>query len=262
MMSPKVYSHAESADVANAVGKHVLKLQNSALESGLTFKIALSGGSLGKVLKKALIDNQDIAPKVKWDKWEVFFSDERIVPLDHPDSNFGLFNEMVLKSLPEGTTKPKVNTINESLLTGQDGQTSGADQAKDLEIAKDYQSKLPKDHKLDLILLGCGPDGHTCSLFPGHQLLNERNELISYISDSPKPPPRRITFTFPVLENAVSIAFVAEGEGKAPILKEIFNDPSSKLPSKLVTDIKTGVEVNWFVNDAAINGVDVIASKY
>lgn len=260
-MSPTVYSQAESAEVANSVGKYVLNLQNKALKETDTFTIALSGGSLGKVLKKALIDNQEIAPQIKWSKWQVYFSDERIVPLAHEDSNYGLFNEMVLKNL-KGDDKPTVYTIDESLISGKDGQVEGADEAKDNQIAEKYESQLSQKKNFDLILLGCGPDGHTCSLFPGHALLSERSKKIAYIKNSPKPPPRRITFTFPVLEAAKSIAFVAEGAGKAPILKEIFGDKESKLPSKLVNDLQSGVEVAWFVDDSAITGVDVLASKY
>lgn len=259
-MPGKIYSYADSGDVANALGQYILHHQTAALKSADSFKIAVSGGSLGKALKKALIDNTAIAGEIKWDKWEVFFSDERLVPLGHPDSNCGLFIELVVAHLPKGTPQPKVHAINEALLTGKDGLVEGVDVDKDLQIAKEYEALLPKDVKLDVILLGCGPDGHTCSLFPGHKLLQQRDELVSYISDSPKPPPRRITITFPVLEKATSIAFVAEGAGKAPILKEIFNDASSTLPSKLVTDLPT--DVNWFVNDAALAGVDVIASKY
>ncbi|KAK6459946.1 6-phosphogluconolactonase-like protein [Scheffersomyces coipomensis] len=263
MAAAKVYSYAESIDVAKSVGQYIIKHQNIALESNPTFKIALSGGSLGKVLKSALIDNKQVASEVKWDKWEVYFSDERLVPLTHPDSNYGLFNELVLNNLPSSVvTKPKVITINESLITGKEGQLDGIDKQKDLEIAFQYQSKLPEDGKFDVILLGCGPDGHTCSLFPGHQLLQERSKLIAYIDDSPKQPPRRITFTFPVLESATAIAFVAEGSGKAYILKEIFGNKQSQLPAKLVNDISTGVQVSWFVDDNAIEGVNVIASKY
>lgn len=243
------------------MGKHILKLQKSAIASSDSFKIALSGGSLGNVLKKALIDNTSIASEVQWDKWEVYFSDERLVPLDHPDSNYGLFNELVLKNLPSGTKHPSLHVIDESLLTGKDGQAAGADLDKDKQIAEAYAASLPQDAKFDLILLGCGPDGHTCSLFPGHKLLNERDQLIAYISDSPKLPPRRITFTFPVLERATAIAFVAEGAGKAAILKDIFGDELSKLPSKLVNDI-SGVEVSWFVDNSAVEGVRVITSKY
>ncbi|KAI5962517.1 SOL3 [Candida pseudojiufengensis] len=262
-MTAKVFAYRESIDVANAVGKYIVAQQDLALKNDNTFKIAISGGSLGKVLKQALISNEELGKNIKWGKWEVYFSDERIVPLDHEDSNYGLFNEMVLKNLPSTAAKPNVHTIDPSLITGKDGHVEGADINKDKEIASKYQKSLPK--KFDVILLGCGPDGHTCSLFPHHELLKERAELVSYINDSPKPPPRRITITFPVLENAHSIAFVAEGSGKAPILKQIFNDPNSDLPSKLVSDINTGVEVNWFVDAAAVDGVDgveTLNSKY
>ncbi|CCG23331.1 Sol3 6-phosphogluconolactonase [Candida orthopsilosis Co 90-125] len=259
-MTAEVYSYSEQVDLANAVGKYIVKHQNEAIKANGSFKIALSGGSLGKVLKEALIDNKSIGAEVQWDKWGVYFSDERLVPLNHKDSNYGLFNEMVLENLPSDSAKPNVHTIDESLLTGKDGQIEGADVEKDKEIAKRYAAHLP--HKFDVILLGCGPDGHTCSLFPGHKLLDERAQLVSYVNDSPKPPPRRITITFPVLESATAIAFVAQGSGKAPILKEIFNDPESKLPSKLVTDITSGTEVSWFVDSAAIEGADVLSSKY
>ena len=96
-MSTKVYPYSDSQDVANSVGKYVIEQQNKAIEANGSFKIALSSGSLGKILKQALIDNKEIGSKAQWDKWEVYFSDERLVPLYHPDSNFGLFNEMVLK---------------------------------------------------------------------------------------------------------------------------------------------------------------------
>lgn len=253
-----IYSNKESADVAKSVGSFILKIQNEALTNSSIFKIAVSGGSLGKVLKAALIDNEELASQVQWDKWEVFFSDERLVPLDHADSNYGLFAENVLSHLKGA--KPTVHTIDESLLTGKDGLVEGSDEAKDAEIAKAYSKLLPSDLKLDLILLGCGPDGHTCSLFPGHALLEEKTEHISLIRDSPKPPPRRITFTFPVLASAGAIAFVAEGQGKAPVIDEIFNKKDSQLPCKLVNELD--VPVSWFVNDAAVTGVDVIVSKY
>lgn len=253
-----IYSSKESDDVAQSVGSYVVKIQNEALKNSQTFKIAVSGGSLGKVLKAALIDNEELAKQVQWEKWEVFFSDERLVPLDHEDSNYGLFNEKVLSHLKG--PKPTVHTINDSLLTGENGQIEGSDEAKDKQIAQEYASILPPNLKFDLVLLGCGPDGHTCSLFPGHKLLKEQTEHISLITDSPKPPPRRITFTFPVLEAAGAIAFVAEGEGKKTVVDEIFNRKDSQLPCKLVNELN--VPISWFVNDAAINGVDVIASKY
>lgn len=258
-MVAQVYSSSSSEQVASSLGKYLLSQQNDALKTNSTFKVAVSGGSLGKVLKKALIDDETINKQIQWDKWEIFFSDERLVPLNHPDSNFGLFNKNVLQYL---TVKPKVYTIDESKLTGKDGQIEGSDCKQDELIAEEYSKYLPKNLKIDTILLGCGPDGHTCSLFPGHKLLNETSKSIAFINDSPKPPPRRITFTFPVLKAATSIAFVAEGADKAPILKQIFNDPTSKLPAQLVNEIDTSTKVSWFVNENTLTGVDIITSKY
>lgn len=248
----KVYSYEDSTDVATSVAQFILQRQTESLSTKSTFDIAISGGSLGKVLKAGLISNKEIASKIHWDKWRVFFSDERLVPLEHEDSNYGLFNELVLKNLAhEGIPGPTVFTINESLLHDTDTTTDEA-------IAKEYASFLPDS--LDLILLGCGPDGHTCSLFPGHELLKENSVSVTSISDSPKPPARRITITFPVLAASKSIAFVAEGEGKAAVLKEIFGDKKSGLPAELVNELS--VPVSWFVNDAAVKGVNVTTAKY
>ncbi|ODV87282.1 hypothetical protein CANARDRAFT_174356 [[Candida] arabinofermentans NRRL YB-2248] len=247
----KVYSYEDSGDVADAVARYIIEIQDSVLSTSSKFKIAISGGSLGKVLKRGLIENTTNLSKIQWDKIEVYFSDERLVPLDHEDSNYGLFNEMVLETLRlKKIPLPTVITINESLLK-EDGST-------DAQIAQEYESKMPES--LDLVLLGCGPDGHTCSLFPGHRLLTVTDKKIDHLNDSPKPPPRRITFTFPVLSASKNIAFVAEGAGKAAILTEIFKTEPSGLPCELVN--KLDVPVSWFVNDAAIVGVPVAASKF
>lgn len=213
---------------------------------------------MGKVLKAGLIDSIELSSQVQWGKWRVFFSDERVVPLQHADSNYGLFVSLVVDHVTG--PKPKVHPINASLLTGVDGQIEGADEKKDEAIAEEYAKILPPDGVFDLILLGCGPDGHTCSLFPDHQLLQEKSKSIALIRDSPKPPPRRISFTLPLLAKAEAIAFIAEGEGKAPIIREIFKNPTSQLPCKLVNDLE--VPVSWFVNDAALKNTEVISSKY
>ncbi|GMF62487.1 unnamed protein product [[Candida] boidinii] len=140
----QIYSYAESQDVANAVAQYVIKIQDSTLSSSDSFKIAVSGGSLGKVLKKGLIDNEENYKLIKWSKWQVYFSDERIVPLNHEDSNYGLFNEMVLETLKAKNAElPKIFTINEKLIK-DDGST-------DSEIAEEYEELLPLS--IDLVLL-------------------------------------------------------------------------------------------------------------
>ena len=83
------------------------------------------------------------------------------------------------------------------------------------DAAKEYESEMMKrlpSMSLDLALCGMGPDGHTCSLFPGHPLLDEKTALIAPITDSPKPPPSRITMTFPLLAKSRTIVFVVTGK--------------------------------------------------
>ncbi|KAI0462664.1 hypothetical protein LJB42_004160 [Komagataella kurtzmanii] len=247
----QIYSYERSDEIANAVANYILDIQDHVLKTNTVFRIAVSGGSLGKVLKKGLIDNQENRSKIAWDKWHVYFSDERLVKLNHEDSNYALFNEMILKPLQKFKMPlPRVVTIKEDLL--DEGRIN------DAMIASEYEHHLPS--VLDLVLLGCGPDGHTCSLFPNHKLLREASKRIAAISDSPKPPSRRITFTFPVLENSSNIAFVAEGEGKAPVLRQIFGEEKTNLPCEIVNKLST--RVSWFVDNHALSGVSVSASKY
>lgn len=95
------------------------------------------------------------------------------------------------------------------------------------KAAMDYVKKLsiyfPSNYipRFDLLLLGMGPDGHTCSLFPGHPLLEETSVWVASITDSPKPPPCRITLTFPVINNTRLAIFIATGESKASMIKVI-----------------------------------------
>ncbi|XP_026316007.1 6-phosphogluconolactonase, partial [Hyposmocoma kahamanoa] len=102
--------------------------------------------------------------------------------------------------------------------------------------------------KFDLLLLGMGPDGHTCSLFPGHPLLNETDTPVAAITDSPKPPPERITITFPVINNARNCIFAISGAGKADMVKRILKDKED-LPAGRVNP-ESG-SLYWIIDNSA-----------
>ncbi|KAH9825627.1 putative 6-phosphogluconolactonase [Teratosphaeria destructans] len=256
---PNLYSFPNvDADLAPNLRKYVLDCQNEALKRHDVFRVAVSGGSLPKTLAKALLASQPPTAtnpaddQVDFGKWEVFYADERIVPLTHDDSNHKLVQEEWLNKIPADMARPKVFTINEALLG--DAQEAADDYEKQLVsvFAARDSVKLPL---FDLLLLGCGPDGHTCSLFPDHPLLRETDAWVLSISDSPKPPPKRITLSLPVVLHASKIAFVATGAGKKDILKKIFEtEEGAKLPCGLVNE-GAGEKVSWFCDKAGTDGV-------
>ena len=248
--APNLHAFSSVDQLAVALRAFVIQSQNAGFARHGAFKVAVSGGSLPKTLAQALLaPSSGSEDKVDFSKWEIFFADERAVSLDHADSNYALLKSELLDKIPEAE-KPTVHTIDTAHL---DDVQELADQYEQKLVASFASRDSVRLPIFDLLLLGCGPDGHTCSLFPGHELLRETNAWVAPIEDSPKPPPKRITLTLPVVTHAVRVAFVATGGGKKDIMKEIF-DQSTGLPCTLVNEA-AGERCSWFVDDAAVEGV-------
>ncbi|CAG8440866.1 8051_t:CDS:2 [Acaulospora morrowiae] len=250
-MAPHIITKPTTGELSISLADLVVEKSKKAIETLDRFTIGLSGGSLPKILAADLKNRKDIT----WEKWEVFFCDERIVPLDHNDSNYLLCKNELFDHVP--IPPERIHTINGELVS----KIEKVDTEKAAEVAQnmvdDYENQLIKVFAcaksvkfpvFDLLLLGIGPDGHICSLFPRHPLLEEDVTWVAYIMDSPKLPRRRITLTLPVVNHAHTVAFVATGAGKQDTLVEVLNEKGN-LPAQLVKPIHG--KVYWFLDDEA-----------
>lgn len=255
---PNLYAFQGIDELAPSLRAYVLEAQNSALSRHQVFRVAVSGGSLPQVLGQALLKETNGDGRVQFDKWEIFYADERAVPLDHEDSNHRLVKQEILDKIPAEQSQPKVFPIDVKYLDDIQELADQYEQTLVSVFAARDSVRLPM---FDLLLLGCGPDGHTCSLFPGSPLLRESEAWILPISDSPKPPPKRITLSLPVATHGIKIAFVATGGGKKDIMKQIFDtDEGRQLPCGLINS-QAQERVSWFVDYPAIEGVSFPARR-
>ena len=111
--------------------------------------------------------------------------------------------------------------------------------------------------KFDLVLLGMGPDGHVAALFPNHAVLEEKNEWVTFITDSPKPPPERITFTLPVINSASNVAVVVAGDSKADAAHLAIDDAGPDCPSVPARMVQpTKGKLVWFLDKPAASKLD------
>ncbi|PKI85680.1 6-phosphogluconolactonase [Malassezia vespertilionis] len=241
---PILYDFPTTGELSKALGDFIVKAQNEAVERRGKFTIALSGGSLPKMLAEALLNRND--KSVRWENWQIFFADERLVPLNDEDSNYYLAHNELFSKVPE-LQRDQIYTIDESLL---DDPEELADQYEKQLVQEFAEKDSVRNPVFDLILLGMGPDGHTCSLFPNHPLLGEQSRWVAPITDSPKPPSTRVTFTYPVLNHAHHAAFVLAGAGKQEMLAKVLDDAKLGLPASRVRPYTPG-NVFFFADAAA-----------
>ncbi len=154
-----------------------------------------------------------LGPLVRdWSDVHLWFGDERCVPPDDPESNYG---QAAARLDAPGATWHRMR--------GELGPEAGA---------AAYAEELG-DTPLDLVVLGMGPDGHTASLFPNHPGLLAEGSVIG-IHDSPKPPPERITLTLPRINVATKIVLAVSGEEKRAAFERVLADPDDATPASLL----------------------------
>jgi len=218
----RVLRHDNSDDFYRCALDTVVSTIKSALSGRGACSIALSGGKTPGRLLNLLSENKNL----NWDAISLFWVDERCVPHDHLDSNFGLVQKKLLSKI----SIPKSNVHGIETEVFSPGEAS---YAYEQELKKYFKDQLPA---FDLVLLGMGGDGHTASLFPGEASLSEQERWVIAVDGRHGDPPiPRVTLTLPVINNAECALFLVAGEDKAELVEEIVKkDNGSNYPAGLV----------------------------
>jgi 6-phosphogluconolactonase len=201
-------------NLAERLAARVADEGRRALAARGRFAMALPGGSVARTFFPRLaLDSFD------WSRVDFFWVDERAVPVDDPESNYGLARALWIG--PAAVPQDRVHRL----------EADAADlEAAAVRAEDDLVRCLGQPPRLDIALLGVGPDGHVCSLFPGHALLDEKRRWVGVETAAPMPPPRRLTLTLPTLAGAELIVVAAFGKTKAAAVRAALHDPNSTLP--------------------------------
>lgn len=229
----------------------------NAVAANDVFTVALSGGSTPKKLYSLLADSY-YRSRIPWTKTHVFWGDERMVPANHPDSNYKMAHDQLFAHVP-------IPAINIHRIPTEMGSTLEVCRSYEQHMRVFFRNQVVKhpDSKmvaqnatgdifpcLDLVMLGVGEDGHTASLFPGSSLLTEKIRWVAggFVE---RVNSERVTLTFPVINRAHQTLILCAGENKAAVVKEIFQSGnlSRRFPVQLVQPIAG--QLTWLLDKGA-----------
>lgn len=233
----EVRRHPDPDTLALAVAEAFVARLAEIQADGRVPEVVLTGGTIAEHIHRLV--PMVPAPGVDWSRVRFWWGDERYVPADSSDRN----------DLPAGRDfldRVGVDAMRVHHMPASDEAHAGVDEA-----AAAY-ARLVREHgdvDFDLVMLGLGPDGHVASLFPGHPELEVDDEVAVGVSDSPKPPPERVTLTFAALNRTREVWFLVSGEGKADAVRRAL------APEGTVTETPargvTGGRHTWWLDDPA-----------
>lgn len=226
-------------ELSRQTAEQFSQLAHECVEASGRITVAFSGGSTPKHLY-SLLASADYQNRIRWNNVELFWGDERCVPPDHPESNFRMAQEALLSRI-------QISAENIHRMRGE-GQPQAAAAEYEKELQRFFGLNSGGLPRFDLILLGIGEDGHTASLFPDSDALNDTEHLVlaPFVE---KLNSYRLTLSLPVLINAANVWFLVAGPSKADAVQQAFSS-SSDLPAAKVQPVNG--KLTWFITrDAA-----------
>jgi len=230
-------------EISRRAADEILRRANAGKPSTGRFAIALSGGSTPKLLHRRLGGEPSVRNRMPWDNLHFFWGDERHVPPDDPQSNYCMARETLFDVAP-------VPAQNIHRVPAEEPDAARCAENYEREMVSFFKPEPGQRPRLDCIILGIGPDGHTASLFPGTDALHEKMKLVvaNWVE---KFQTHRITMTAPVLNNAALVIFLVSGKEKAEVLREILEGEyrPELLPAQLIRPEKG--RLLWLVDREA-----------
>ncbi|HWQ69019.1 MAG TPA: 6-phosphogluconolactonase [Patescibacteria group bacterium] len=234
---------ADGAALAQEATRRVVAIAEEAVARCGRFTVALAGGSTPKRLY-SLLAAEPYCTRLSWREIHLFWGDERAVPAEHPDSNFGMARATLLSRVPI-----PLDRIHR--MQAERADLDAAANEYEAEIARTFAAQSPGEPPaFDLVLLGLGTDGHTASLFPYTRALRETRRWVApnYI---PELKAHRLTLTASILNRAILILFLVSGVEKAAALQAVLEGPldPERLPAQLIRPVAG--RLVWLVDQAA-----------
>ena len=242
-MKREIYILNDRRELADRLASDFQTAVEDSQNGGKRISIALSGGSTPRVFFQRLA-LPPYSERIPWSHVNLFWGDERCVPPDDEQSNFKMANDTFI-------SKVNIPDQNVHRIIGEN-----APEAEALRYANEIQKYVRSNNgfpEFDWIFLGMGGDGHTASLFPSAQTINEKKS-ICVVAEHPETGQKRISLSLPVINNAKRVSFLVAGKEKAKVLKEILEKGDSPLPypaSKI--NPENGV-LEWYLDKAAASG--------
>ena len=199
--------------------------------------LALSGGSTPKIVFQTLV--KDYKSKINWNKIHLFWGDERCVPPDDEESNFGMTKKFLLDSI--SIPEENIHRIRGENNPDAEAKRYSEEIVKYVPLKKGFPS-------FDIVMLGIGEDGHTASIFPNQmQLLNSDN--FCEVAVHPQSGQKRVTLTGRVINNAKEVIFLVTGKNKSQIIKKILVKKSRKFPAEFIQPVEGNLK--YFIDSEA-----------
>ena len=246
MTEPTVRVVTEPAALAQAGAEMFVDVVASVIAGSGRATVALSGGSTPRALHRLLAEDPKLRDRIDWGRVHFFWGDERHVPPDHPDANYRMARETLLDHVP-------VPPAHVHRIPSEEPDAAVAAQ----RYERDLQAFFGRPDgpgggwpRLDLVLLGMGPDGHTASLFPGTGAVHEARRLVvaPWVE---KLGTFRISLTAPVLNHAARVAILVAGADKAATVKAVLDGPVDldRYPIQVVKPVHG--QLTWLLDRAA-----------